>query len=179
MYFFNRLCMWIGQSNSKHTQSRVLTCFIRSLWNSMPSPYMSCHALFPLVCSKHTHTHTHTSSPLLCSPVLSPLRAAQTWGRNGGPSEFLHLSLRVIPAFIFLLWIYDLRQQESKPGAMRLQGKNTKHACLYRVVFATFSEKRLLRRLKSPKTFFGGARSVCVFCLNVSRCNSQTVCLAN
>lgn len=50
------------------TQPRVPTCFIHSLWNSMPSLYMSDHAFFPpgfLTCTRTlTRTHTHTDCPL-------------------------------------------------------------------------------------------------------------------
>lgn len=112
---------------------------------------------------RHTHTHTPPSlASLLCS-----LRVVQTWGRNGGPSEFLHLSLRFVAGFIFLLWIYDLRKQESKPGAMRLQGKNTKIISLPRcfnvVLTLRWNCSQLLqRRISSSKKkkliFLGNGR---------------------
>lgn len=52
------------------------------------------------------------------------LRAPQSGGRNGGPSQFFHLSPRFSPAPVFLVWIYKPGQQEGKPGAMRFQGKS-------------------------------------------------------
>ncbi len=55
-------CMWCGFTPTvwgtvtANTRSRVLTCFIRSLWNSMPSLHKSYHALSPPLGVLHTHT---------------------------------------------------------------------------------------------------------------------------
>lgn len=69
------------------------------------------------------HAAVGTTPRRSCDWVPSRARAPQTGERNGGTSESLHLSARVVPAPVFLCWIFELGQQEGKPGAMRLQGK--------------------------------------------------------
>lgn len=90
-----------------------------AVWASVPVPKSVRRT------AARAHTYRRARPPVPVAALLRVrLRAPQSGGRNGGPSEFLHLSPRLSPAPVFLFWIYEPGQQEGKPGAMRLQGKS-------------------------------------------------------